>query len=137
MRPRSQDWPEQLAAFIEARRATPFAWGQQDCCLFAADALLAMGTEDLAAPWRGTYRSARGAKRALQAAGGMEQLVSDALQSQPRAALLAQRGDVVLMDMPAGPTLGVCLGAHVAAPGADGLVFEPLASARLRMCWSV
>ena len=38
--PRRADWPERLAAFIEARRRQRFVWGANDCVLFAADAVL-------------------------------------------------------------------------------------------------
>ncbi|MEO0485267.1 MAG: hypothetical protein AAF092_05090 [Pseudomonadota bacterium] len=36
----------------------PFEWGKSDCCLAVANVLLALGYEDVAAPWRGTYDSA-------------------------------------------------------------------------------
>jgi len=61
---RLPDWRERLAAFVAARRETPFAWGAADCCLTSADAVCAMTGVDLAAPLRG-YRSQFGACRAL------------------------------------------------------------------------
>ena len=52
---RLEDWPERLAAFVEARRAMPFRWGQNDCALFAADAVAAVTGVDLAERWRGLW----------------------------------------------------------------------------------
>ena len=57
---RRPDWPEKLAAFIETRRERVFSWGEQDCALLAADAVLEMTGVDLASGLRG-YKSARGA----------------------------------------------------------------------------
>lgn len=52
---RVEDWPERLAAFIEQRRKMPFAWGSNDCALFAADAVCAITGVDLGEPFRGRY----------------------------------------------------------------------------------
>jgi len=32
---RRDNWPDLLAAYIKAKRNEPFAWGSNDCCLFA------------------------------------------------------------------------------------------------------
>ena len=37
-----------LARFIEERRRMPFTWGSNDCCLFAADWVLAATGRDIA-----------------------------------------------------------------------------------------
>ena len=52
---RLHDWPERLSAAIAAAAGTPFDYGQHDCCLFAADCVLAVTGVDLAADWRGRY----------------------------------------------------------------------------------
>ena len=36
---RLEDWPERLAAYVDAHRDTPFRWGQNDCATFAAGAV--------------------------------------------------------------------------------------------------
>jgi hypothetical protein len=90
--------PERLAALIEARRHTPFAWGTHDCCLFAADAVLATTGADPAAEWRGRYDSEAEALELL-GARGLEGTVADAMAAfgAPECPVLAaQRGDVVL-----------------------------------------
>jgi hypothetical protein len=60
---RLPDWPEQLAAFIEARRDMPFDWAVNDCCVLAADAVLAMTGRDFLADYRGRYVMKRRRKR--------------------------------------------------------------------------
>lgn len=126
---RLPDWPERLAAYIDARRRQPFAWGQQDCALFAADAVLAITGRDLARPWRGRYRSAAGAARILREQGGLHGMADDALPRLPHVGQ-AQRGDLLLVDIDGVLSLGVVTGAgYWCGPGREGLVFRRLADA--------
>jgi hypothetical protein len=137
---RVQDWPTLLFHFIESRRSTPFAWGRHDCCLFAADGILAQTGLDLAAGiFRGKYRDALGAARLVRKHGGIEAIAVKGCARfgyKPVPVLMAQRGDMVLLPASAtgnpgkGPALGVCVGAEAAFPGASGLVFLPMASCR-------
>lgn len=131
--PRLPDWPERLTALVEARRDTPFAWGCQDCCLFAADAVLAITGRDPAAAWRGCYADEAGAEALLAAAGGLETLAQAVLARFGAAECppaLAQRGDVVLARLGNADGLGVVLGQDIAAPALRGLAFLPFAAAR-------
>lgn len=134
---RFEDWPSRLSAAVEAARTTPFVWGVSDCCLFAADCVLAMTDVDLAAEYRGRYRSKRGAYATLKRrfGGGVEAAARHALDAPLPSALMAQRGDVVLVDTAEGPALGVCLGRHCGCRGRTETVFVPLANARL--AWRV
>ena len=61
---------DDLAAYIEAAAARPFGWGRFDCQLFIAEWVLARTGKDPAAPWRGRYHTALGAKRILNRHGG-------------------------------------------------------------------
>lgn len=136
LKPRLQDWPERLAALVEARREAPFAWGSHDCVLFVADAILAVTGEDPAAAFRG-YASEEEAERIL-GAQGLEVTVAGALAEFgcgdcPPA--LAQRGDVALALLGNQPTMVVVLGEVLAGPGPRGLVFLP--PARIQRAWSV
>lgn len=124
---RHLDWPERLAAFIESRRRSPFAWGQHDCCLFAADEVLALTGTDLAAELRGAYRTAEEAVQVLRRVGGCGALAARHLPEYARP-LMAQRGDVVSVDLDGRETLGVVAGNGCwAAPGEGGLLFRPMA----------
>ena len=137
------DCIERLNAALAARKDRPFEWGRNDCGLFACDLLQAVSGIDFAAPFRGKYKSARGAARVLKrfaglpasakATAGLEAAVEKIAEARNREEvkpLMAQRGDLVLLDMPEGPALGVCLGAWVAAAGETGMVRVELREAR-------
>lgn len=122
---RLRDWPERLAALFAARLAQPFEWGVHDCCLFAADAVLAVTGHDPAADLRGTYSSELGAQRVLRRWGGVAG-VAIARAGRVVPVALAQPGDVGLsLHDPARPALAVWGGSawHAAAP--LGLVVVP------------
>lgn len=135
-RARLQDWPERLAALVEARRTMPFAWGSHDCALFAADAIAAVTGEDPATAFRG-YASEEEAEGVLGEIG-LEGMVAAALAAFGCGAChtgLVQRGDVALAMIGNQPTMAVVLGEVVAAPGPDGLAFRPLDC--IQRAWSV
>ncbi len=138
------EFAERLHAAVAARRGRAFQWGRHDCCLFACDVIRDAGGVDYAAPFRGRYRTAAGAARALRRflgapspklrpAGLLEAVAEkitrdNGLEEVPP--LMAQRGDFVLVDETEGPALGVCLGSHIVAAGPTGTVLRPLAAAR-------
>lgn len=120
---RARDWPERLAAFIDSRRHAPFAWGANDCALFAADGVLAMTGTDLAKTLRG-YKTERGALSRMRKAGGIRGFARDLPQRAPG---FASRGDIVLAIVEARETFGLVSGnGHWCAPGATQLLFRPL-----------
>lgn len=120
---RDPNWPKLLTCFVEERRGVPFAWGGQDCCLFAADWVLLCTGEDPAAAYRGTYSSLLGAMRHIKAAGGVRQMPLQAGLTTIAPAM-ARRGDLVAEVTPLGLALGVCLGRHHTFPGRTGLIFH-------------
>ncbi|ABF42158.1 conserved hypothetical protein [Candidatus Koribacter versatilis Ellin345] len=135
---RLQGWPEELARFLRERAAVPFAWGKNDCALFACDAVMAITGVDMAADFRGRYNTKAGATKAIRrfAGGGLDQLADKIAAQQALmevTKLNAQRGDVVLFDTAiGGPTLGI-VGLHghmVHSVGPDGDVVLPLRCCR-------
>lgn len=131
---RLRDWQSRLAALVAQRWAMPFAWGVHDCCLFAADAVLAVTGHDPAADLRGTYRTAAEAVVALARAGGLAGLaIERAGRVVPAEA--AQAGDIGLLEPGRGalPALAVCAGTHWLAPGRHGLVAHP--AHHVRRAW--
>ena len=128
---RHPNWPELLAGKIDAARTSPFIWGENDCCLFAADCVEIMTGIDLAGDYR-NYKTKAEALRLLKKYGGVAGIAEaiakqhSILEIQP---LNAQRGDVCLFDIGRGDTLGVVAGEHIFAPGPDGLVGFPLEQA--------
>jgi len=127
VRVRREDWPLRLNAWLDSVRVRPFVWGEFDCALGAADAVEAMTGVDYAVEFRGAYFSKRNAARLLAERGGLEALVTQALGAPLDVPLLAQRGDVVLVDSGAeGPALALVIGAEAVAPGPQGAVFVPM-----------
>ncbi len=114
---RRPDWEQRLHDHLAHCADRAFAWGEHDCALFSADAVLAMTDVDLAAAYRGRYRTAIGSVRALRryGAGTLEATIDASLPSKPVA--FAITGDVVMVDGMA----GICLGAVAVFVGeADG-----------------
>lgn len=124
---RFADWPTRLNAYIEMRREWPFAWHTNDCSSFAAKAVEAITGQDVFAPWA-AYADAASAIRLVQSAGGVDR-IADRVLGQRIGAAFAQRGDVVLIETEARPSLAVCLGGICAAPGLDKLEFLPMGGA--------
>jgi hypothetical protein len=100
---RKPDWQTQLQQFLLRSLSARFAYGQLDCCLFVADAVLAMTGTDIAATFRGRYHSREEALALCESYGGkrsVRSLVSKALAEQELAEIpvtRAQRGDIVLV----------------------------------------
>lgn len=124
---RKPDWPLWLDALVTERLTAPFAWGRNDCALFAADAVQAITGVDLAASLRG-YRGPRQALRVLAAHGGVRGIAARALgASQP--ATDAREGDVALLPVGRREALALVYGGMVVAPGPGGLHWVPLPDA--------
>jgi hypothetical protein len=127
------EWRERFDTLVRERMSTPFAWGTHDCCLWAADCVLAVSGVDPAADLRGTYSSAIEAVRLVDQLGGMEAIA--ARGGAPIPPLCAGVGDVGLVTLDDRELLAVCAGDVWLAPGANGLAARPLAEARL--AWGV
>ena len=95
---RYPDWEKRLHLICRERMRVPFAFGQQDCALFVADAVVAMTGTDLAAEVRGQYDSKESAQTllaGLTAAGWLEEyavLVAERNGMQEVGIKLARRG---------------------------------------------
>lgn len=134
---RLPDWPLRLEAFMAARQQQPFAWGAQDCALFAADAVQALTGVDVAKPHLRRHRTARAALRSLHHHGGLQRIAQAALGT-PIPSALANVGDVLLTRPSAQahhPMLAVCNGSSAIAPGPFGLV--SLSLAQVSHAWRV
>jgi hypothetical protein len=131
---RHPDWQLRLESFIAQRQAQPFAWGANDCALFAAAAVQALTGADVAATWLGQHTSARAAWRAVRAAGGLPAIATAALGPSIGPAF-ARVGDLVLLPVRSGHALGLCNGVNVLGPGPQGIAALPRAQALA--CWRV
>ncbi len=129
-------WERHLAEAIEAARDRSFRWGQHDCATFAFDLRRTLaGGPDVAALWRGRYRTARGAVRVMRRLGwsSLEAAGRDLLGAPLPSVRHAQRGDLVLANTGLG--FGICLGARAAGIAPSGLVLVPISACAL--AWRV
>lgn len=131
---RLQRWPDRLAAFVDSRRALPFAWGSNDCCSFAIDAVEAITGRRV---WDVTWTDEAGARAVIEEAGGLIAAVSSALGRPGQNWREARRGDVVLAEQPepygdmGRDGLMICVGTDLAGPSAAGLGFTLCRKAKL------
>lgn len=117
---RLSDWQLRFSEFAQARASVPFAWGSNDCCLFAADAVLAISGQDFAGDARGSYADAMTALRVMLERGGLRAIATAAL-GEPIAPVLATVGDVVLLENEGRELLAICNGTSALGPGEHGI----------------
>ena len=134
---RFQDWPLRLEAYLSFVSEDAFAWGSNDCALFACNVARELTGVDLAEKFRGKYHTKAGAYAALKkfSGGGLESIATKmaaehGMKEVPP--LMAQRGDIVLLETTQGPTLAIVSmdGIHVTAPGPASLELWPLDKGR-------
>lgn len=121
---RLDDWEPRLIGYVMPRMSDGFAWGRNDCALFAAGAVQAMTGVDLAHGYRG-YRSLEGGLRRLKARGFEDHIALAASLLEEVPASLAHRGDVAVVQGDPGQALGIVQGeaVYVLRPyGGVGLV---------------
>lgn len=118
---RHPDWEARLAALVSRALSERFEWGRFDCCTFAADAVVAVRGDDPLAAVRGSYGSLRSAWRLLMERGGLRAAVCDALGSPLEHPLMAQRGDIVIVNCDRYPALAVVTGQAALAPLSIGV----------------
>lgn len=110
----------------------PFAWGQNDCAVFAAAFVHAITGEDFAPKRR--HKTELQAARELKKRGGLIGIATAALGAS-LPPLFAGVGDVVLSKAGERDMLAICNGSTCMAPGPNGIVYLSMATAS--MCWRV
>lgn len=130
--------------FLLQRAKMPFAWSTNDCCTFAADAVLAITGTDIAAHFRGKYTDRPTAFKAIkEVAGGST--VADAAAycaatfglPELEYPLKARRGDLVLVQQGNELIAGVVHlnGRHVVVVGEEGLKKQSIKN--IKRAWRV
>nr|ELR5115187.1 hypothetical protein [Providencia stuartii] len=100
------NWTTRLPQTLQNAMQKPFAWGEHDCCLFAADCVMAICDFDPCEGVRGRYKTKSGAARVLKSEfGDIESALLCFFTEIPVSA--ASRGDIVLFEGDEGKTLGV------------------------------
>lgn len=131
MQKREHHLEEHLNALIVERLHTPFKWGENDCALFAADAIQAVTGVDIAEEFRGKYATERTAWKAIKKIAGGTTVSEAAAYCAARHnliehefPLMAKRGDLVVVRNRDGKEIAAIVGlrGHPIAPGDDGLV---------------
>jgi hypothetical protein len=136
--------------FLRERAKMPFAWGTNDCALFAADAILANTGTDIADDFRGKYTTALGALRTIATVTTGTTVVDAAAYcaakhnlTEHTHPLMAKRGDLVIVDNAGTLIAGVIHlnGRDVISVSESGLVRLPIADEtgkpNLVRAWSI
>ncbi|MBM6577109.1 hypothetical protein KCP91_12070 [Microvirga sp. SRT01] len=126
---RAPDWEDRLATYLDRVAEEPFAWGSNDCALFASGGIRAMTGVDPGADFRGAYDTRQGSAEALRTFGeGTLLKTTTAWLGNSKHVSQAKRGDVVMKDR---HTLGICVGLHSLFVGEEhghhGTVYVPTA----------
>lgn len=126
---RLPDWPKRLHDFVDGVKRQPFEWAGHNCGEhFAAGAVLAMTGEDVAAPWRGRYKSATGAMRVMKN-DGFASLGDMAASILPEIhPSRAKMGDIAAVpaDGPFGESLGIVNGEMIMVLGERSMGLVPM-----------
>jgi hypothetical protein len=126
------DWEGRLNECVRGRYGLGPAWGTNDCMAWVADCIVAQTGVDPLRRYRGRYRTAMGAMRALLRFDGVVQPIElmDKLWGPRVHISQARLGDPVVTTLgqpyEMGPTVGLCYGQRSLFVGtdehADGLV---------------
>lgn len=132
---KKENWPELMQEYLQRVRDRPFAWGTFDCCMFAADCVMAMTGDDPASDFRGAYTDAETAARALVDYAGAPGLIPTVEKiaavhgwEEWNNPMRIGRGDVVLGNPDvlsaevADGTMGICAGTISLFVGDKGLI---------------
>jgi hypothetical protein len=136
--------------FLLDRAKTPFAWGNNDCATFAADAVESITGVDIADDFRGKYTTQLGALRTINKVTDGSTVADAAAHCATKHGLLehthtllAKRGDLVVIDNAGTLIAGVIHlnGKDVVSVSEDGLVrlpvCDPTGKSNLVRAWSL
>ncbi len=118
---RRDDWVEQMFATLEATKERPYQYGA--CVAIAAEVVDAIAQTTWRTDIAPLIADEAAAQELIAAPGALEALVTARL-GEPVPMGLAMRGDVVLLELGSGPSLGICTGDRIACPAEDkGVVY--------------
>jgi hypothetical protein len=117
-----------LPEYIAAHLSAPFEWGRHDCITFAVGWVeISSGRKHLPDElWQDEWQAARLVKEN----GGLVAVLDAHFRRLPHPNY-AKDGDLAI----AAGVVSLVSGAHIVAPGADGLVFKPRTEAE--HAWTV
>ncbi len=110
---RRPDWRPRLRTWLIEVDGLPLVYGQHDCCLFGAGAVLAQTGVDLATFWRGRYTTLRGGLRILRRAGYRDFVDLVAAHLAEAQGRFVREGDLAVIETGTGPAIGVSQGSAI------------------------
>lgn len=119
-----------VIAYAQAAKETRFAPGRHDCALFAAGWVRACGGPDLAKGYRSQYRSLAKGQAMLEAQGFADHVALAAAHLREVPRLMAQSGDVALIEIGAETGFGLVAGEIIYCLRREGLGHVPLTAAK-------
>jgi len=126
---KTRNWEKRLFASVRAARTQPFQWGVNDCALGTANHVLAFTNVDLAADYRGKYRTLAGARRICGSDARAFLAFVDRIFTEHGMwqvdVKFAQIGDVTFYEKTGFSCVAMCVGLISVAPGKDGLQHLP------------
>lgn len=129
---RKPDWATVISEQLAKHEKTKFVWGQSDCCLVVADIVKSYTDHDMAAQFRGKYKTELGAYRAIKKYIGT---LEKGLDAQYMRTMLPARGDIALVETEGGESLAVIFSSRAWAMSLDGLKDLPMSS--VKTAWEV
>ena len=147
---RSRTWEtRELAAYLNDKVNSTFVWGPNDCCLFAANAILAMTGTDISSDFRGKYSDEASAFSLIKTVTGGTTVADAAaycaakhglfewVKNGKPAPLYAQRGDLVVVSNDGNIIAGIVdlSGRYVASIGQGGILRLPLST--IQRAWHI
>ena len=148
---RSQHWlTQEFDTSLKESQHTPFKWGSNDCCLFAANAIQAMTGVDIADDFRGKYTDEISAFALIKTVTGGTTVADAAAhcaskhgltewldKSNKPLPLMAKRGDLVVVTNGTNVIAGVVdqSGKYVAAMSETGIIRISIRS--IQRAWHV
>lgn len=126
-----------LSQYLQWAAAQPLAYGEFDCMMYLANWAREVRGVDLAARWRGKYRTEREASRLMAHYGGMEALVDFAVAGILAATDAPRIGDIAIVRPhgPAGEMGAIRTGTGWAALKHHGGIWT--GAHRLAAAWSI
>lgn len=124
-------WENRLIEYIATIRARDYAPSELDSGMFPAGAVAAMTGVDHVASWRGKYKTAARGKAMLRRKGYADyvEFVASLFEEHP-SPLMAQRGDLVVIEQDGVSVLGIAQGEHIYVMTLKGLGLVPLTRAK-------
>jgi hypothetical protein len=130
---RKQHWETRdYHAFLRERQKSLFKWGENDCCLFAADAIESQTGVDIASDFRGKYSDKASAFALIKSVTGGTTVADAAAYcaqkhglAELQHPLMAQRGDLCVFKNVDGELIAGVVhlnGRHLVSVGEQGRI---------------